>query len=63
MTGLGMWFRDDLANMLQAIALAGLHAGTPEYQSGFHAALLAVALAFGIPVPNAQLLAMGLAER
>ena len=47
----GMWFKDDLANLLRSLALAALPAGTDEYQAGFQTALLAVAVALGIPVP------------
>jgi hypothetical protein len=44
------WFTDDLANVLRALALVALPAGDSAYQAGFQAALLAVAVALGIPV-------------
>ena len=46
---IGMWFTDDLANLLRGLALAALPAGDSEYQAGFQAALCAVAMALGIP--------------
>jgi hypothetical protein len=47
---IGMWFTDDLANVLRGLALAALPAGNDAYQAGFQAALIAVAVALGIPV-------------
>ena len=47
---IGMWFTDDLANVLRGLALAALPANDSEYQAGFQAALIAVAVALGIPV-------------
>ena len=51
---IGMWFTDDLANLLRGLALAALPAGDSEYQAGFQAALCAVAMALGIPFAPAS---------
>ena len=47
---IGMWFIDDLTNLLRGIALATLPASDSEYQAGFQSALIAVTIALGIPV-------------
>lgn len=49
---IGMWFADDLANVLRGIALAAMTAGDSEYRAGFQAALIAVAVALGIPTED-----------
>jgi hypothetical protein len=47
---IGMWFTDDLANLLRGLALAALPGDDDAYQAGFQAALIAVAVALGVPV-------------
>lgn len=47
---IGMWFTDDLAHVLRGISVAALPAGDSEYQAGFQNALVAVAVALGIPM-------------
>lgn len=44
-----VWLTNDLANLLRGLALAALPTGDSEYQAGFQAALMAVAVALGIP--------------
>jgi hypothetical protein len=46
----GLWYASDLANILRGLALAALPGGDTEYQAGFQAALIAVAVALGVPV-------------
>jgi hypothetical protein len=45
-----VWTVGNLNNLLRGIALAALPAGNSEYQAGFQAALIAVAVALGVPV-------------
>ena len=54
--GLGIWFRDDIRNILQSTcdATLGVLANVPEnpaaraYRAGFENAIVAVAAAFGL---------------
>jgi hypothetical protein len=53
--GLGVWFRDEIANALLALDAANLdiaqHVDTPEmhlYRKGYEAAIQAMATAFGV---------------
>ena len=55
MTGLDMWWKDDIGNVLLGIDMCSVHMATGRneaersaYQDGFHAALQAVAASLGI---------------
>jgi hypothetical protein len=54
---IGMWFTDDLANILRSLTLSSFVPGIPQderYQAGFQSALLLVAVALGIPAAQAR---------
>lgn len=56
--GLDMWFKEDIRNIIMGIALATPRMGLDyqdggiEFQEGFHAALEAIAVSFGIAEPQ-----------
>ena len=56
MSGQNIWFKADIKNTLHSLYHATLQTGVDgDYRRGYEAALLSVALAFGIEVETTQL--------